>query len=174
MPSEPTTTMELPDAQRRPVVAVQLSCESYAESWQHCQQVADFVARVAASDRFDAERHTTLFSNFINELLELVFRMHAPGRAVVLQVFKVVDELLLELTVPVDGETEAAYRELFAGLEAGDHREFLRTHIHKVSGKVPSTETSLYELAGIFEMKLNLRAEEAGRSMLLSMPISFE
>ncbi len=163
-----------PDLKRRPVVAVQFSANGFADNWLHCQQLADFLARVAASDRFNSEHHATLFSHFLNELLELVFRLHAPGREIFVHVFKTGDELLIELRIPIDPETEQAYQELFGALGEGDTREFLRKHIQKIPGRGPQRETAFLELAGIYHMKLDLQSAASERTLVLSMPVNFD
>ena len=163
-----------PDLKRRPVVAVQFSANGFADNWLHCQQLADFLARVAASDRYDSEHHATLFSHFLNELLEVVFRLHAPGREIFVHVFKTGDELLIELRIPIDPETEQAYHDLFGALGDGDTREFLRKHIQKIPAKGPQHETAFLELAGIYHMKIDLQSEASERTLVLSMPVNFD
>jgi hypothetical protein len=163
------------DLQRRPIVAIQLSADSFSSNWVHCQQLADFLARVAASDRHDAEHHATLLSHFLNELLELVYRLHAPARVIQVCVFKTGDELLVEFTIPINDDTERAYRELFSTLGDGDSREFLRQYIQKLPTAGSDSETSFLELAGIYKMKLELRSTDArAQTLVLSMPVNFD
>ena len=131
-------------------------------------------ACVAASDRFNSEHHATLFSHFLNELLELVFRLHAPSREIFVHVFKTGDELLIELRIPIDTETERAYQQLFGTLGEGDTREFLRKHIQKIPGRGPQRETAFLELAGIYHMKLDLQSAASERTLVLSMPVNFD
>lgn len=57
-----------------PVVTATLSVAGFIDGWIHCQHVADYLARFAASDRFDPAQLTTRLSTYLNEALELVFR----------------------------------------------------------------------------------------------------
>lgn len=61
-----------------PVVTATLSLAGFIDGWIHCQHVADYLARFAASDRFDPAQLTTRLSTYLNEALELVFRSDSP------------------------------------------------------------------------------------------------
>ena len=62
------------------VISLRLALAGFAESWSHCGAVADYVARYAASDRFDPEGLTTRLSSFLNEVLELIYANHGADR----------------------------------------------------------------------------------------------
>jgi len=89
-----------------PVVTATLSIAGFVDGWIHCQHVADYLARFAASDRFDPAQLTTRLSTYLNEALELVFRSQpaspAPGASgdIVLTIRRLPDRLLLELRCP--------------------------------------------------------------------------
>jgi len=123
-----------------PVVTATLSLRGFIDDWSHCQHVAEFVARFAASDRFDPEQLTTRLATYLHELLELVLRCHnageAPGGELVVAIVRRADRLQLAVAVPVDaasgerlrrsvrragaGDPAAAYHADFAGIVAGD------------------------------------------------------
>jgi hypothetical protein len=89
------------------VVSATLSLRSFVDAWPHCQHVADFLARFAASDRFDPEQLTTRLATYLHEVLELVFRSHGdPEQAgagdLVIAIGRRGDRLELDVVVPVD------------------------------------------------------------------------
>lgn len=123
-----------------PVVTATLSVRGFVDDWSHCQHVADFLARFAASDRYDPEQLTTRLATYLHELLELVLRCHnGDGAAegdVVVAVVRIADRLQLDVAVPVDAtsgerlrrsvrragadDPAAVYRAAFAATVAGD------------------------------------------------------
>ncbi|MBK9755446.1 MAG: hypothetical protein IPO88_18440 [Nannocystis sp.] len=95
-----------PDSAATPVVTATLSIAGFIDGWIHCQHVADYLARFAASDRFDPAQLTTRLSTYLNEALELVFRSQpippapgAPGEIVV-AIHRLPDRLQVELRCP--------------------------------------------------------------------------
>ncbi len=124
------------------VVAATLELRGLVDSWPHCQHVADFLARFAASDRFDPEQLTTRLATYLHEVLELVRRCHAAGAArgdLVITLGRRGDRLQLDVAVPVDeaagdrlrrsvrrasaADPAAAYRAEFAAAIAGDDED---------------------------------------------------
>ncbi len=103
--------MSAPEAS--PVVTATLSTRGFVDGWSHCQHVADYLARFAASDRFDPEQLTTRLSTYLNEVLELVFRA-ATGRSepgdLVIAIHRLPDRLQVEFRCPVDADSEGAAR----------------------------------------------------------------
>ena len=57
----------LTDNDRSPVVTATISVEGFVDGWIHCQHIADYLARFAASDRFDPAQLTTRLSTYLNE-----------------------------------------------------------------------------------------------------------
>jgi len=89
------------DLESSPVVRASFSTQGFMDGWMHCRHVADYLARFAASDRFDPERLTTRLSNYLNEALELVFRS-APGPGeLVVTIHRQHDRLEVTLACPV-------------------------------------------------------------------------
>jgi hypothetical protein len=119
-----------------PVVTATLSVAGFVDGWIHCQHVADYLARFAASDRFDPAQLTTRLSTYLNELLELVFRSDPPPGDIVVAIHRLPDRLQVELRCPAASErlrssvdracepdAAAAYRRDFAGLVRGEASE---------------------------------------------------
>jgi hypothetical protein len=146
--SDGTTSLASPPDGTTPatrVVSATLSLGGFVAAWPHCQHVADFLARFAASDRYDPEQLTTRLATYLHEVLELVCRSHAdgepePGEAadLVVAVHRNRERLELTLTIPGPagagpgerlrrgvrrlGERDlaAAYRDAFTAAAAGE------------------------------------------------------
>lgn len=163
-----------PEAAASPVVSASLTVRGLADDWAHCQQVADYLARFAASDRFDPEQLTTRLSTYLNEVLELVLRSEPGEGAVVITVERAADRLQIAVAVPAgrDGgeylrssmraaaepDVAAAYRRSFAAqVQAGDDE---------------GVGVGLLELIALHGIKLGLREAEGG--LVLSMIVPHE
>ncbi|MBL9099719.1 MAG: hypothetical protein JNL82_02110 [Myxococcales bacterium] len=110
------------------IVEATLSIADFADAWPHCRHVADFLARFAASDRYDPEQLTTRLSTFLHEALELVLRSRGPRPAadatepasthladqhagdLVVAIHRRGDRLELALAVPAGGAAGEALR----------------------------------------------------------------
>ena len=91
-------------AESSPVVRASFSMQGFMAGWMQCRHVADYLARFAASDRFDPERLTTRLSTYLNEALELVFRS-APGPGqLVVTIHRRHDHLQVTLACPVTAD----------------------------------------------------------------------
>lgn len=122
------------------MVSAALSLRGFADAWPHCQHVAEFLARFAASDRYDPEQLTTRLATYLHEVLELIQRCHTaedPGVGdLAIAVSRRGDRLVLDVAVPVEPapgerlrrsvaracaeEPAAAYRSGFAAAIRGD------------------------------------------------------
>jgi len=156
------------------VVAATLELRGLVDSWPHCQHVADFLARFAASDRFDPEQLTTRLASYLHEVLELVRRCHAASEArgdLVITLGRRADRISLDVAVPVD---EAA----------GDR---LRRSVHRACGPDPAAAYRIEfaaaiagddEDAGLLELValhgVTCAAVEAGDVLTLSLSVPHE
>lgn len=158
-----------------PVVTATLSVAGFVDGWIHCQHVADYLARFAASDRFDPAQLTTRLSTYLNELLELVFRSDPPPGDIVVAIHRLPDRLQLELRCPAaseallrsvrratDAEAVAAYRRDFGEHLRDDTRE-------------PDPADGLLELVALHGIGLEPAAPEpTGAAIVLRMTVPHE
>lgn len=149
-----------------------LELRGFADAWVHCQHVADFLARFAASDRYDPEQLTTRLSTYLHEVLELVLRCHAAGASdgvLVIAVFRRADRLQIDVAVPVDAD-------------AGDR---LRRCVRRAAGPDPNAAyragfaaAADDEGAGLLELVavhgVGFTAQEAGDVVTLTLTVSHE
>lgn len=122
------------------VVRATLGLRGFVDAWPHCQHVADYMARFAASDRYDPEQLTSRLATYLHELLELVQRCHDaddPARGdLVVAISRHGDRLRLAVEVAADAAVgdrlrrslrraaapapAATYRAAFAAIVGGD------------------------------------------------------
>ncbi|MBH23474.1 MAG: hypothetical protein CMH57_03215 [Myxococcales bacterium] len=61
------------------IIATRFDVRGLRDSWSHCSQAANYLARYAASDNFDPERQATVLSELLNEVLEFAFEIADDG-----------------------------------------------------------------------------------------------
>jgi hypothetical protein len=144
-----------PDAS--PVVRASFSMQGFMDGWMHCRHVADYLARFAASDRFDPERLTTRLSNYLNEALELVFRS-APGPGqLVVTIHRKHDrlEVTLACPVPVDDRLRRSVRRATEAEAAANYRRGFAELVRRgdVGARPASEDPDEWEAdAGLLEL----------------------
>lgn len=68
-------------SQARPLLQLELEASAFAADWRHCDQIANYVARLMSFDRADPFLYSNLLSTVLNELVEIVFFRHqSQGR----------------------------------------------------------------------------------------------
>lgn len=131
----------------RHVMSVRLALPGFVDSWSHCGGLADFVARFAASDRYDPEGLTTRISSHLDEILEVLFGVVAVGHADV-DVHRRDDAVEVACDVPVDDAQSAELARIFRGLEGRDLRaEYRELLPHLLVEMRP--EAAILEMAGL-------------------------
>lgn len=112
------------------VISLRLALAGFAESWSHCGAVADYVARYAASDRFDPEGLTTRLSSFLNEVLELIYSNHGGAQegppVLAIDVTREESALHVACALPADDAVASAFERALAGLDDPDLRSRYR------------------------------------------------
>jgi len=59
------------------IITAQFSVSTFAKRWNHCNQLANYLARFVSANEPDPERQSTLLSTFFNEVLEILYRNQA-------------------------------------------------------------------------------------------------
>ncbi len=163
-----------------PVISASLSVQGLTDDWGHCQQVADYLARFAASDRFDPEQLTTRLSTYLNEVLELVVRGEPAAGELVVTVLRGADRLEVEFAVPAlpDGG-ELLRRVVRAAGEPDVAGAYRRGFAAQIEAGAAGTEAAgagadigLLELVALHGIGLGLR--EAGGGLVLRMIVPHE
>ena len=92
----------------------------FASNWAYCDRLSTYFARMISHNRSDSLLYSNLFSSALNELLETVYRLHAPAGSFVCSVARKGASDRIALTIPVDAETAGFYREAVALLNEGN------------------------------------------------------
>ena len=101
------------------VISMRLALSGFSETWAQCRVVADYIARYAASDRFDPEGLATQISSFVNEVLELSFANHGEGTMGV-DVTREEVAVHVSCVFPTNDEVTAAFQRALGGLSSPD------------------------------------------------------
>jgi hypothetical protein len=96
-----------PNQHPKRVASLQFSLVDFA----HCQQLADYIARLAAAKSFDIERQTTLLAMHTNECLELTYILGTEPGEISLEINTSESTTNLQLTIPSNEERWRQYQE---------------------------------------------------------------
>lgn len=170
-----------------PVVTATLSIAGFIDGWIHCQHVADYLARFAASDRFDPAQLTTRLSTYLNEALELVFRSSPAATSpaateaagdIVVAIHRLPDRLQVELRCPAAGERlRRSVRRATEPDAAVAYRRDLAQLLHgapEEPSEAADADDGLLELVALHGIGLELIEPPAADAIILRMTVPHE
>src|SRR5262249_45389246 len=96
-------------AEARPLVHLDLEPSAFTADWKHCDQVANYLARLASFDRPDTFLYSNLLSTVLNELLEVAFFNHQATGTLKCSLLREGTTDRIELKIPVDGAIRGFY-----------------------------------------------------------------
>jgi hypothetical protein len=167
MSDSTATQPPTPDAAQR-VISLRLALPGFAGAWSHCGGLADYIARYAASDRYDPEGLTTQLATYINELLELLTRQGFSRGELGVHVHRQGEALAVRLRLPGDPAQLSALAQLFAHLDAPDLEAAYRARLPHLTG-APHPADPLLELAAVFGVRPVLEASEGHLEITLTV-----
>src|SRR6478752_6213141 len=94
--------MTAPATPDRPTaLKLDLEATSFAADWHHCDQVANYLARLSSFGRVDTFLYSNLLSTVLNELFEIVFFRHRSEGSVICTLFRdgAVDRIEFEIPI---------------------------------------------------------------------------
>lgn len=150
------------------VISLRLALSGFAESWSHCSTVADYLARYAASDRFDPEGLTTRISSFLNEVLELGYRNHCGG-TVAIDVTREETAIHVACEVPADDAVAGVFAEALDGLDDPDLRDRHRDGFLALLDD-PKPTGAFVEMAAIHGLTPTLQRGDGAVVVTLTIP----
>ncbi len=149
---------------------MRLSLSGFAESWAQSRVIADYVARYAASDRFDPEGLATRISSFVNEVLELCFTNHGEGTMAV-DVTREEDAIHVACGIPTTPEVTAVFEQALGGL--GDP-ELRKKHCEGLLALLDAPQSdpaaAFVEMASLFGLAPSLTRSDDALVVSLSIP----
>ncbi|HEY8376039.1 MAG TPA: hypothetical protein VIK91_06095 [Nannocystis sp.] len=158
-----------PSAGPTPILTLRVSVRGLYDSWSHCHQLADYIARFVASDRFDPEQLTTRLSTYLNEVLEYIFRARPGTGEIVVTVGRTSEHIVAELAVPSDEALAARLRDDLEQAARPDARARYEAELAALPTE-PRPGTGLLELVALHGVRLDLRQEPAVSVIVLTVP----
>ena len=171
--STPTAPLEIELASNRyrMIMAAKFTVGGFARQWGHCHLLANFLARYVSANEGDPERHTTLLSTFVNELLEVVFRNHSEDGEIELIFRKRGRHVVFQLTIPVTEANRMFYRMAVKMVNQPDLKAWFRARLEEPA-EGEDTMLGMLELVAVYTCTFTL-SEPAGSnrlSLFLELP----
>jgi len=91
------------------IITAQFSALSFAKRWNHCNQLANYLARFVSANEPDPERQSTLLSTFFNEVLEILYRNQAGEGHFKLAFQRKGKRIVVRAEVPVNEQSRKFY-----------------------------------------------------------------
>lgn len=156
------------------LITMRLGAAGFAQHWQHCDLVANYLATFASGLLQRSEYHAILMSTVLNELLEVVFRRNAGTGQIGISLSSDDRQLVVEILVPVNETELAFYQEMAELVTRTDIAELHRQHIMQPYSDDRSLTFSLLELAANHNAVLHVQMADDGHSVLLQLPFHID
>jgi hypothetical protein len=159
------------------IISAQFTVSSFAKRWNHCNQLANYLARFASANEPDPERQSTLLSTFFNEVLEVLYRNQSGNGQVKLAFQRKGMRIALRAEVPVDEKSRKLYRRVAELVSKPDLDSWYRASLERAPGgegeeeEVDSAMVGLLELVAVYDSVLKL--EESTSSAHISLYFEF-
>ena len=156
----------------KPLVSLQLETTGLVGAWEHCDQIANYLAQLASHDRTDSFLYANLLSTILNELLEVVFTRHAPRDAVRCTISRAGASDQITLRIPVDEESRAFYQRSVAAAQRDDVGDL---YAHSLLDREdPAVALGFLELASDYRARFSLHDSEADTYVDLQLSVELE
>ncbi|WP_235879892.1 hypothetical protein [Polyangium aurulentum] len=144
------------------IVSARFSVSGFARQWAHCHLLANYLGRYVSANEGDPERHATMLSTFVNELLEIVYRNHAGDGQIELTFRKKNGRVLLQATVPISESQRMFYRMAVQLVGQPDLKTWYRARLEDPA-EGEDTMLGLLELVAVYGCNVAM-TENAGES----------
>lgn len=155
------------------VISAQFSASGFAKRWNHCHQLANYLARFASANEDDPERYSTLLSTFFNELLEAIYRNHAGSGHITIEFERNEGRIRLRADVPVNEESIAFYRNADHLVNQPDPMAWYRDRLEHDAPEEEITVLGMLELAVVYGCKINITEQSNGEWLSLFIELPF-
>lgn len=155
-----------------PLVELDLETTSFAADWNHCDQVANYLAQLVSHDRRDSFLYANLLSTVLNELLEVVYAQHNPAGALKCSVAREGQVDRIALTIPVDDNARAFYeRSVIATQNAAVAETYTRALLGE---EPPDRALGFLELAANYGARLAIEQSATATEIHLTVEVTLE
>lgn len=162
------------------VISAQFSATGFSRRWNHCNQLANYLARYVSASEADPERQATLLSTFFNEVLEVLYRNHPNGH-IRLTFQKKGTRITLRAELPADDRSRSFYRQIVNLVSRPDLDTWYRQWLERMPGDLApeerwlgGTETELdnavvgvLELVAVYDAVIKIEEPKDSRTVLL-------
>jgi hypothetical protein len=159
-------------AEARPLVQLDLEPTAFIADWKHCDQVANYLARIASFDRPDTFLYSNLLSTVLNELLEVAFFNHQPTGTLTCSLLREGAADRIELKIPVDGAVRGFYER---GVSDAQSTRVTELYASSLLGDRPMDRSiGFLELAANYGARISLNGSAADNLVTLSVDVRLD
>jgi hypothetical protein len=152
----------------RPLVHLDLEPSAFAADWKHCDQVANYLARIASFDRADTFLYSNLLSTVLNELFEVVFFNHRPPGMLKCALLRNGTTDRIELTIPVDAPSRDFYQRSVTDSQSDRVAEL---YTKSLLGDRPDRSIGFLELAADYGARISVSEPSRENEMTLCIDV---
>lgn len=158
--------------QAQPLIRLEVDASVLASNWAHCDQLANYLARLAAFDRADSFLYANLLSTVLNELLEIIFVQHTPPGQIVCSLWRDGTFDRIELEIPADGTARDFY---LSGVAKAQAPEVDETYTHLLLGDGQTDRiVGFLELAADYDARISLEPFAQTNTLRLVVDVELE
>jgi hypothetical protein len=159
-------------AEARPLVHMDLEPSAFAADWKHCDQLANYLARIASFDRPDTFLYSNLLSTVLNELLEVAFFNHQPSGTLKCSLLRKGATDRIELNIPVNGEIRGFYER---GVSDAQSNRVTELYASSLRGDRPLDRSiGFLELAANYGAQISLNGTGTENLITLSVDVRLD
>jgi hypothetical protein len=159
-------------AEARPLVHMDLEPSAFAADWKHCDQVANYLARIASFDRPDTFLYSNLLSTVLNELLEVAFFNHQPTGTLKCSLLRQGATDRIELNIPVNAEIRGFYER---GVSDAQSNRVTELYASSLRGDRPLDRSiGFLELAANYGAQISLNGTATENLITLSVDVRLD
>lgn len=158
--------------QAQPLIRLDVDAPVLAANWAHCDQLANYLARLAAFDRADSFLYANLLSTVLNELFEIVFVQHTPPGPVICSFWRDGKVDRIELEIPANDKARDFY---LGGVAKAQAPEVDETYTHLLLGDGQADRiVGFLELAADYDARISLEPFAQANTLRLVVDVELE
>jgi hypothetical protein len=155
-----------------PLVELELDLAAFAADWNHCDQIANYLAQLVSHDRPDTFLYANLLSTVLNELLEVVYARHQPAGAVKCTLRRTGPTDHLEFRIPVDQEARGFY---LRSVHAAESPAVAERYTRALLGSdAPDRALGFLELAADYGARFSIEEVAGETEIRLTVQVTLE
>ena len=166
------------------IITAQFSVSGFAKRWNHCNQLANYLARFVSASEPDPERQSTLLSTFFNEVLEILYRNQSGDGHFKLAFQRRGKHIALRAEVPVNDESRKFYTDAIKVVSEPDLDSWYRGWLEGSPGNESAEEgagkqvdnalVALLELVVVYGSVVRFEEAKSATSLALLFEFPYE